>query len=175
MDKTTLKSLIEEFKPSISQGLNEKALPIIDAKKLEHSSYAEEQTLILDYIFMVKTAFLQEVTYAFQLLSLGSIKISEHIKKLEVAQYIESKTTKYGKAIILTAKGHQLIKDASKTDIRACSDNWVKEDILAKRKLLNKLFAFRVHMMTLLTLDAYFYAETESFQEEYGKRNGKCF
>ena len=171
MEKITFKALREEFRATIAAGLRETALPVIDAKKLEVSKYATEQTLILDYIFMVKTAILQELTYALQLMEITSTKVPVHVKKLEESDYIESRVTKFGKALILTPKGHQLIKDASKTDLRACSDGWVKAEVLEQRKLINKFLAFRVHQQTLLSIDASFENESEDFKALYRKEN----
>ena len=170
-NQTLLERLKMEFEPCIAKGLNESALPIIDASKMALSDHREEQTLILDYIFLVKTAFLSELTYALQAMSIGGLKMGTYIKKLEASEYIQTKQTKHGKAIILTPKAHALFKEASKENLRANSDDFVKDEILEKRKYMNKLLAFRTELMAILWIDTLFSREDEAFKQAYIEQN----
>lgn len=166
-NETLLEKLKTEFEPCIAKGLNNTELPIIDSSKMALSEHREELTLILDYIFLVKTAFLSEITYAFQSLSIVGLKITTYLKKLEASEYIAVQQTKFGKSIILTQKAHALFKEASKENLRALSDEFVKDEVLEKRKFINKLLAFRTELMTILMIDTLFSRENEAFKQAY--------
>ena len=170
-NETLLEKLKSEFEPCIAKGLNNTELPIIDASKMALSEHREELTLILDYIFLVKTAFLSEITYAFQTLSIVGLKITTYLKKLEASEYIAVKQTKNGKAIILSQKGAALFKEASETNLRALSDDFVKDEVLEKRKYINKLLSFRVELMTILMVDTLFSRESEDYKDAYIEAN----